>query len=219
MRDSKIIGGIAVVATLGACASLWLTLGKGFGPPFNPGPHEASGAMVAEQTLALLKPGGQITIVARDTSTFKNPATDIQMASFRKVLRQRRAGVRSVLLLQVDPLRPVRVPEADALQVIRNTPAGSVVVSFMGPLLLTEAQRQKLGDIQPAIVAFCSGTPSGLMDLRPFFAQGLLQAAVVEKPDLSGSSAGRSDSSSESSRSFFTVTAANLEQLPRRSEL
>ncbi len=172
---------------------------------------------MAQQALTLLKPGGQITIIARDTSTFKNPASDVQMASFRKALRQRRVEVRSVLLLQVDPLRPVRIPETDALQALRNTPAGSVIVSFMGPLILSDAQRLKLGEVKPAVVAFCSGTPSGLMDLRPFFAQGLLQAAVVEKPALS--SATRSDVGAEARRSFLTITAANLEQLPQRSEL
>jgi hypothetical protein len=216
MQDSKIIGTIAVVATLGACASLWLTLGKGFGPPFDPAPHQASGTLVAEQALALLKPGGQITLIARDPGTFKNPACEVQMASFRKVLREHRASLRFVLLLQVDPLRPIRVPETDAVQAIRNTPAGSVIVSFMGPLVISDAPQKKLGEIKPAIVAFCSGTPSALMDLRPLFAQGLLHAAVVEKP---GSRSLTRSEANESNRSFLAITSANVEQLPHRSEL
>ena len=47
-------------------------------------PFEESGRLMAAQAMALFEPGGEITVIARDTSTFSNPASDIQLASFLK---------------------------------------------------------------------------------------------------------------------------------------
>jgi hypothetical protein len=154
---------------------------------------------MAQQALAWLEPGGQITIITRDTTTFKNPASDIQLASFRKTINQAHAAIGTLRQLQVDPLRPISVPSIDFCEAIRNTPQGGVIVSFMGPPLLTDAERSGLGEIQPAIVAFCSGRLQELVDLRALFEHGLLKAAVVDCRD--------------SNRSFQTLTATNLAEL------
>jgi hypothetical protein len=156
---------------------------------------------MAQQALAWLEPGGQITIITRDTTTFKNPASDIQLAGFRKAINQAHAAIRSIHELQVDPLRPIAVPSSDFCEVIRNTPQGSVIVSFMGPPVLTGADRSRLGEIQPAIVAFCSGSLPESVDLRSLFEEGLLQAAVVV--DRRGSE-----------QAFLTLTATNLADVP-----
>jgi len=187
---------VVVLTTIAAWSLLCLSLHGGLGPRVDRGPYEASGRLMAQQALAWLEPGGQITIITRDTTTFKNPASDIQLASFRKTINQVHAAIRSLHELQVDPLRPIAVPSIDFCEVIRNTPPGSVIVSFMGPPLLTEADRYRLGDIQPAIVAFCSGSLPELGDLRSLFEQGLLRAAVVDRRG--------------SEQSFLTLTATNL---------
>ena len=219
MRDSKITATIAAAVTLGACASMYVSITGGFGPRVDRAAHEASGLLTAKEALALLQPGGEITVVTRDTRTFENPASDIQMASFLKAVRKGRAKIRSVLALQVDPLRPVRVPAGDFCQLIRDTPQGCVIVSFMGPPLLSSSQRLQLGEIKPAIVAFCSGSMTELADLRSLFAQGLLQAAVVEKSSLGGAGAASGISSGRSHRSFVTITAANVDELAPASTL
>jgi len=154
---------------------------------------------MAQQALACLAPGGQITVITRDTTTFRNPASDIQLASFRKTIDQAHVAIQSLHKLQVDPLRPVAVPSSDFCDLIRNTPEGSVIVSFMGPPLLTRAERSSLGDSKPAIVAFCSGRLPELADLRSLFQQGLVQAAVVDRRGAKGSE-----------QSFLAVTATNL---------
>ena len=100
---------------------------------------------MAQQTLRHLKPGGQVILITRDTTTFENPATDVQLASFRKTLRKARVTVGLIQSLQVDPLRPMEVPSGDFQELIRKAPKGSVIVSFMGPPpLLSSAQRQHL---------------------------------------------------------------------------
>src|SRR5262245_4069852 len=171
MRNSKVIGTIACTATLAAWGSLLLVLHGGFGPSINPKPHEATGWMLAQQALTLLKPGGQIIVIARDTAAFKNPASDIQLASFKKTIRTAHATVVSVHALQVDPLRPVEVPPGDFFELIKAAPKGSVIVSFMGPPLLSEAQRTRLPESKPVIVAFCSGSLPERIDLQTLFNQ------------------------------------------------
>jgi hypothetical protein len=165
---------------------------------------------MAQQALAWLAPGGQITVIARNTATFKNPATDIQLASFGKTIGQAHAAIGSVHALQVDPLRPIAVPSSEFCEVIRDTPEGSVIVSFMGPPRLTQAERSRLGAIKPAIVAFCSGSLPDLLDLPSLFKQGLLKAAVVDRRGAEGVAPGAGDPRDRWEQSFLTLTATNL---------
>jgi hypothetical protein len=195
----RIVAGIITVA---AWSFVGFSLHGGMGPRFDAASYEASGRLMAQQALALLEPGGEITVLARDTTTFKNPASDIQLDSFRKTIERAHATIGDVHKLQVDPLRPIAVPSIDFCQAIRNTPQGGVVVSFMGPPMLTDVDRSRLGDIQPAIVAFCSGNLPQLVNLRSLFKQGLLQAAVVDRLGLE-----------QPEQSFLTLTATNLAEL------
>jgi hypothetical protein len=157
---------------------------------------------MAQQALALLEQGGKITIIARDTSTFSNPASDIQLASFRRTISQANADVGTIRMLQVDPLRPIAVPSSDFCELIRNTEPGSVIVSFMGPPRVTDRERAALGEIQPAIVAFCSDTSPEFVDMRSLFEQGLLKAAVVDQRGAD--------------QSLLTLTAASFSAVSSR---
>lgn len=158
-----------------------MTLHGGWPPRVSAEPHRAAGAVLARQALSLLSPQGQIIIIARDTSTFKNPATDIQLASFKKTLRRAHAFVSQARFLQVDPLRPVAVPPGDFLDLMRHASHGSVIVSFMGPPVLDEAQWRQLPDVKPAVVAFCPGNVADQVDLPTLFQRGLLRAAIVSR--------------------------------------
>jgi hypothetical protein len=190
---------VAGVITIAAWAFLGFSLHGRMGPRVDVASYETSGRLIAQQALALLEPGGEITVIARDTTSFKNPASDIQLDSFLKTIDHAHATVGDIHKLQVDALRPIAVPSIDFCQAIRNTPQGGVVVSFMGPPMLTDADRSRLGDTQPAIVAFCSDNLPQLVDLRSLFKQGLLQAAVVDGPGLG-----------QPNQSFLTLTPTNL---------
>jgi len=204
---------LAVSATLGAWSMLWVSLHGGLGPGADARADEACGKLMAQQTLALLEHGGQITVITRDTSTFKNPATDIQMGGFRKAIGKAHATISSLHELQVDPLRPIAVPSGDVCEAIKNTSKGSVIVSFMGPPLLTQAERARLGEIKPAIVAFCSGGLNQLVDLRTLFEQGLLRVAVVDCRGVERLAAGAVSRRDHPEQSFVTITAANVTDL------
>ena len=214
--QSKVIGTLAALATLAAWVVIFLSLHGGLGPRIDSRPHEATGWVMAQEALTRLQPSGQITVITRDTSAFKNPATDIQMASFRKALGQAHAAMPSVHALQVDPLRPVEVPAGDFYGIIKNAPRGSVIVSFMGPPMLTASQCAQLGENKPAVVAFCAGSLPELVSLRPLFEQGVLQAAVVDRPAGRAPGPRRADLRACFDQAYLVITAANLADLPAR---
>jgi len=214
MRDSPVVKVIAGLVIAGAVGTM-VFCSTGWPPRVEARTPEAVGWVMAQQTLGLVKPGGQITVLARDTSSFKNPASEIQLASFKKAMRAARVEITSVRSLQVDPLRPVEVPPGDFLDLIRAAPAGSVLVSFMGPPLLSESQRNQLREIKPSMVAFCSGNLPGRMDLRALFEQGLLHAAVVSRRHRAAASSRPADRQAWFDQSFLAITAANIAELER----
>jgi hypothetical protein len=212
MRDNKVIGAAAGSVVLGSALAIGFCLTGGLGPQMDAAPFQAVGRVLAQQTIPLWKKGGQITVITRDTQTFQNPATDIQFASFRDELAKAGLKIDSVQALQIDPLRPARVPGGDFFLWIKKASKGSVIVSFMGPPVLSEAQIAQLGEIQPGIVAFCPGPTRDQVDLRSLFAGRLLHAAVVSKRIVK-----RSRPASEREifdRQFVAVTLANLAALP-----
>jgi hypothetical protein len=206
MRDRKHIQVVAGLVTLAALASLAVTWHGPLAPSLDSTRHKAAGWGLAQHTLRLLKSGGQVTVITRDTSEFKNPAADVLLASFSRTLRKARVPISSIHSLQIDPLRPLEVPTGDFQEWIRKAPSGSVIVSFMGPPLLSQAQRNQLGEIKPAVVAFCPGTLPGRTDFRALFAQGLLQAAVVSRQNPSATSQGLQG---RFDQLFVILTAAN----------
>ena len=207
MRDSKVIQAVAVIVTVGAVVAMAVTERGGFGPRINTEPHRSAGAEMARQSLSLLKPGGQITVITRDTAAFQNPASDFLLDSFQRELRRAHASISTIERLQVDPLRLIEVPSGDFQKWIHHAAAGDVIVSMMGPPLLTSEQRRQLGDIQPAIVAFCPGSWPDRMDLRPLFAQGLLRAVIVSRGDQRSAAV----NSEKFDQNFAVVTSATVE--------
>lgn len=219
MRDSRAIQGIACVITLGAAAAFCLTLRGGLPPRLGSKPHEAAGWYMAQQTLRCLQPGGQVILIARDTTLFQNPATDVQLASFRETLRKSHVTISSVQLLGVDPLRPMEVPAGDFQELIRKAPKGSVIASFMGPPpLLNPAQRQRLEETKPTVVAFCPGTLPDRVNLPALFEQGLLQAAVISRRDPASSAAAAKGLQGWFDQVFVGVTGAEAASLSTSSD-
>jgi hypothetical protein len=81
--------------------------------------------------------------------------------------------------MSIDPLRPVDVPAGDFYEILRRSTEKHVIVSLMGPPLLTDEQLDKLGAIKPKVVAFCSGSIGGKVDLSLLFKAKLVHAAVT----------------------------------------
>lgn len=217
MRDNKALVVVSGFVVLGSVLLMGWSVSGGFGPHLEEAPFRELGRVLAQQTVAHLKPGGTVTVITRDTVAFENPASDVLLASFRRELSKTGFKIDTIQSLQVDPLRPVAVPAGDFCQWIKSSAKGSVIVSFMGPPLLNETQLAQLGQVKPAIIALCSRSVEDQVDLRALFTQGLLQGAVVSKrPALV--SPGRTATDREAfERQFVEVTSENLAVLSSRS--
>jgi hypothetical protein len=210
MRNRKVIQALASLVTLGSVIAMVITFRGGFSPGIESQPHQAAGWSMARQTLSLLKPGGQVLVITRDTTEFKNPATDIQLASFKKEMKRAKVSISAVQALQTDALRPMEVPSGDFMNWIHNSPEGSVIVSFMGPPVLSAPQRKQLGEIKTAIVAFCPGSWPDRISLRSLFEQDLLDAAIVSRRNQPSSATKPHNMQAWFDQNFMLVTAANV---------
>ena len=212
MRNSRVANLIAGLTFCAAGLTLYLAT-HSLPPPLERRPHEAAGATMAAEALSLLKPGGQIMVITRDTTSFSHPETDLQLRSFTKAITAAHVAIAATQTLQVDPLRPIEVPAGDFFEWIRKTPAGSVIVSFMGPPLLTEAQIAQLGDIKPKIVAFCPGVLPQQIDLRRLFESKLLHSAVISRLERPKLATKPKDAQGWFDSCFRIVNAANVGSL------
>jgi len=212
MRDNKIISAGAGLVTLGAVGLLFFST-RGLPPSLDPKPHEASGWIMAQEAVGLLKPGGWLAVIQRDTSTFKHPESDVQFESFAKALRQAKVPIGIVRAIQLDPLRPLEAPPGDFFELIRKSPPGCVIVSFLGPPLLGQEQRRQLGQLGPKIIAFCPGALPEQIDLRVLFDAKLLEVAIVSRRDPPPLAARPSDLAGWFDLYYQKVTAANVARL------
>ena len=213
MRDSKFIAAAAGFVFLCSATAIAISLSGGFGPRLESAPYLAVGKTLARQALVLLKPGGLVTVITRDTAAFQNPATDLVLAGFKAELNKARVNISAIETLQIDPLRPMAVPAGDFAQWIKHASKGSVIVSLMGPPVLNDTELSQLGEIKPSIVAFCSGPVRDQVDLRVLFSQGLLQAAVVSKRAGLCKPSNSSNERALFDSRFVEVTSGNLTAL------
>jgi len=180
MRNSNPVQAVGILVAVAAVATLLFFI-RGFAPAVNAKLHTDIGRALASHAVDLASPGGQVILITRDTSTFKQPTAEILIENFNRGVTQSGSLKLTTRLIQVDPLRPLQVPPGDFFELIRKSPAGSVIVSLMGPPLLSDEQRAQLGPVKAKIVAFCPGNLTDSVDLRMLFERQLLHAAIVSR--------------------------------------
>lgn len=211
MRNSKAINILTIVGLVGGVSAI-LFCTQQLPPTVETGLHRSIGSAMAAQTAALVKAGGSVYILTRDTKAFRQPSLDIQLASFQKAINRAKIPIAAVQLIQTDPLRPTETPPGDFLELIRKASADSVIVSFLGPPLLEEQQRRQLNEIKPKIVAFCGGEQPKREELSRLFDQGLLHAAIVDRiPPTVPVGPKKAELTFE--QLYLVITAANLSAL------
>jgi hypothetical protein len=218
MRDNKVIQALAVLVSVSAVTAIVVTVPGGLAPGLSPEPHRTAGAELARQTLSLLKPGGQVMVLTRDTATFPNPATDVLLGSFQRELRKSHVKISSEQKLEVDPLRRIEVPSGDFQGWIHHANGGDVIVSLMGPPVLSAAQRSQLGEIKPAIVAFCPGNWPEQVDFRRLFGDGLLSAAMVTRYEPAAGASQPNRRPVRFEQNFAVITKANVDEFVAAAE-
>lgn len=172
---------VAVICALAAWIAFYM-ITCGLPPRLDGKLHATIGKVLAQEAITLLGPQGKIVLVTRDTQSFPQPAIGVLTRSFQRVAHRARAALVDTHEIQLDPLRPVEVPPGDFYELIRRAPEGSVIVSLMGPPVLTEEQYSKLGKIKPKVIAFCSGNLAEIANLQHLMDIGILHAAVVSRP-------------------------------------
>jgi hypothetical protein len=205
---------VAASLTLcGACLGFFMGL-RGGSPKYDPAPQEAAGAVLAEETVKLAGSAGRITVIARDTALFANPAADSLLKGFCATLKRGGRTVTATNLVKLDPLRLVRVPPGDFYELLRKQTDRDVVVSFLGPPLLAPEQKARLGEKSARIVAFCPGPLPRQVNLVELFEQNMLHVVVISRPHPP-----LTPPSSPGGRAWFdylyqVITSANLAEMP-----
>ena len=190
---------------------LYATL-HGFGPRVDTTAHKALGQMVAEEALKARGPAGRITVLARDTSTQENPYADAELKTLQYALKKARGVMTTTRLLKLNPIRLIAVAPGDFFDVLKKASEEDVVVSLIGPPVLSDQEAAKLGERHAKIVAVCSGWTPRQVNLRRIFEQGLLSTAIISRPDPSASGGGSMEETFN--RNFALITSANLSELP-----
>jgi hypothetical protein len=206
---TAIVVAFAAITIVGVCA-------VSFGPAIDRDLHASIGAALAKEAISLVGPGQQITIISRDTEAFPQPAIDILLKSFKREVTRAKVSIDAVKIIQVDPIRPVEVPSGDFLDLIRRAKPGQVIVSLLGPPLLSDEECARLKPVKPKIVAFCAGTVAESVNLPRIFDAGLLHAAVVTNPNT-GVSPKNSASFPRTFDKLYRITRAT--NLPTKDSL
>src|SRR6476469_6709158 len=98
----SILGGMALLALFFSPSAIF--------PPGRSTVHASIGHALASETLKLLNGTGKVTILARDTDAFAQPAMDAALKAFQGDLTKAGKGIRSLERIQMDPIRPAEVP-------------------------------------------------------------------------------------------------------------
>lgn len=173
------------------------------------GPHEAIGQVAAEEALKLVGSGGRITLILRDTQTAKSPATDTQLRALSDTLAKQHLRINITNSMKVDPLRVPSVPPGDFLQILKRGAEGDVIISLLGPPVLTDQQSAKLDAKGPKVIAMCSGAAARQVDVRALFQRNLLSVAIVNRAAPSVPAPGDSPRA-VFDRQYQVVTSANV---------
>lgn len=205
---------VAATMTI-AGASLLLYFSTRLAPPkVDARLQEALGQVMAEEGAKLLGSGGHLTLICLDTSTIKNPNADYQVKAFHRALRKAKLPLAGTNSIKLDPLRLVRVPAGDFVEIMRKQSDNDVIVSFLGPPVLNAEQRAKLGETKPRILALCSGWMPRQVDLRELFAQNLLHVAVISRSAPTPTAPSSNDAKDWFDQFYQIVMKSNLSELP-----
>jgi hypothetical protein len=194
------------------CAALAFYLVQGPGPQFDPALHRAIGKALAEQALAL-EASGKFVLLARDVSIIPNPASTEQVKAVSEMLSKKGHPLSQTNLSQVDPLRVLRYPPGDYVELLRKLTDNDVIISLLGPPDFTEAHFARLTEKRPKIVALCTGTMPEQINLRKLFEDQLLHAAIVSRSELTSGYTAAAASGNSFEALYAIVGSNNLATL------
>jgi hypothetical protein len=181
MQKLKTSVSLAVIAVCAAYLG-WRYFGPL--PKAHAPPHIGIGQALAEQAARLAAGGGRVVLITPDITQFRFPGAEIQLKAFYSALRKAGVAVAVTNRVKIDPNRLPRVPALDFDAMLRKYGENDVVVSLLGPPLLTPDQKAKLPAKHPRVVAVCSGDMPRQISIVPLFTENLLHAAIISRSNL-----------------------------------
>jgi len=213
MQTEKIKTIAAITIILGAVAFLYFSLREA-PPEVDPRPQEALGQVLAEEAGKLLGSGGRLTLITRGPARFEKSASEFQMKGFEQALHKSNLNLAATNVFKVDPLRLLRVPPGDFLEVLKKQSENDVIVSLLGPPVLTSEQRARLSEKRARVVAVCSGGMPRQVNLRALFDQNLLHVAILSRAQTAPNLTAPNNLREWFDHFYQVVTRTNISDLP-----
>ncbi len=163
-----------------ASAFLFLSNLPGCSPQTDAATHAALGAALAQSSVRLLGPGGKIVLITRNPSPSVEPALATIIGSLQQTLKKSGQRLAVTNVIQLDPLRLVKIPPGDLFELMRRLSDNDAIISLMGPPSLNASQIASL-KARPKVVAWCPGNIPLQIPLGELFEKNLLHAAIISR--------------------------------------
>jgi hypothetical protein len=212
MPTQKVKTGVSLAIII---ASLGFLAFHFFGPlpKIDPRPHIGIGNALAEQAAKALGGGGRIILIAPDTSVFRWPGAEVQLKTLHNAFRKAKLEVAATNTIKLDPGRLMRVNGEDFLNVLRKQSEADVIVSLLGPPVLTTEQKAKVPAKHARVVAVCTGEIPRQVNLSALMEENLVFAAIVSRLTPGLSPPQTDDPQAWFDHFYETVMAKNLAEL------
>jgi hypothetical protein len=182
-------------------------------PKIEARPHLGIGEELAARVVKL-NGSGRIILIVPDTSLGKFPGAKVQLKAFHAALQRANLAVTTTNIVKLDPNRVLRTPPGDFADILRKLTDADVVVSLLGPPILSVEQKARVGDRHPRVIAVCSGDLPRQVNLRSIFADQFLHAAIVSRPNPALTLPGSDKPIDWFNHFFYWITPQNLADLP-----
>lgn len=182
------------------------------GPKIEARPHLGIGEELAARVVKL-NGSGRIILIAPDTSSGKFPGAKVQLKAFHAALQRANLAVAITNIVKIDPNRVLRVPPGDFADILRKLTDADVVVSLLGPPILSAEQKVRVGERHPRVIAVCSGDLPRQVNLKSIFADQFLHAAIVSRPSPALTLPGSDRPADWFNHFFLWITPQNLPDL------
>ena len=168
---------------------------------------------MAGEAATLVGEGGRIILITRSLSAEPNPPAAAQVKAMVATLEKMGLRISVTNTFRVDPLRLLKLPPGDVTEILRKMGEKDVLVSFLGPPELNEAQLARAGEKRPKIVALCSGTMPRQINLKKLFDQQLLHVAIVSRSETAAANLADAPSAPGFDTLYAIVKPANVSEL------
>jgi hypothetical protein len=210
-QPGKIIAA-AVIGSLALAAMAFMLFWHS--TPFDERPHAGFGEAAAREAAKLAGPGGKVALISVDTTLVDRPAIKAQARAFEETLKKSGHTITVRKTVGLDDVRVMRAPPDAFFELLRKQSENDVIVSLVGPPLLTPEQLRKVPEKHARVLAYVSPDLVASMDVKGLLQQGLVNAVIVTRPRPMGTLPSTGGPAEWFRCLFQIVTTDNLAELP-----